>query len=92
MGRFGLRIRPFESYSHFLSFGKPPRIPNPTKILQNRPVLDLRTVTPSGEIPLLGPIGSRHLSLAGYMTNHSQLQKHTPQSLLAMQAKQEYKQ
>ena len=58
---FGLRIRLFESQSHFLCIGKPPKIPNPTKIPQNRPVLDLHTVTPNGEIPLPGQMGSRHI-------------------------------
>ena len=61
MAWLGLRIRLFESHSHFLSIGKPPRSPNTTKIYQNEPVLDLRTVTPNGEIPLPGQMGSRHM-------------------------------
>ena len=61
MARFGLRIRLFESHSHFLFIGKPRRSPNPIKMSQNRPVPDLHTVTPYGEIPLPGQMGSRHM-------------------------------
>ena len=63
MARFGLRIRLFESQSQFLSIGKPPKIPNHIKKNQNRPVLDLHTVTPYGEIPLPGQMGSRYMTL-----------------------------
>ena len=64
MAQFGLRIRAFESHSHFPSIGKPPRSPNHSKIPQNRTVLDLHTVTPHGEIPLPGQMGSRHVAVA----------------------------
>ena len=70
MARFRLRIRLFESHSHFLSIGKPPRSPNPTKIEQDRPVLDLHTVTPSGEIPLPGQMGSRHVYISTMVVCH----------------------
>ena len=61
MIRFRTKKPLFESHSHFLSVGKPPRLQNPTKKPQNRPVPDLHTVTPHGKIPLPDQMGSRHM-------------------------------